>query len=506
MGTAAKIVTGIILGAILLTGCSTEIDPPNSVASLPAQPETPRGLTASIGDGMIELTWTINTPAAVSKYMIYYTDDAEAEPVLLDSSVTASYTATGLTNGRPYYFSVAAVSTGSIEGIRSSALEATPGVFSININQGNPFTNNRTVTVGLTAPTGVTLVQLSENNLFTDAHWENFSLTKSFQLSDGDGVKQVYARFQISGGGLSTGTITDDITLDRIAAIDSVTENSGGTVLGPGDVVSFTVYTAESGGEASVTVTGIGSLRLQESTSGVYTYEYTVPIGTELTEAEIVGHFTDAAGNDAPDVKATTHINATYPPDAVTLSGFAESSLEVQLEWTAATAVDFSSYRIFRGTSSGVDEHSRLVATIAGQGTLTYRDTALADTTAYYYRVYVYDANGNFTPSNELQLTTMQNLPPQAVSIAVTLTGEALSTNVTWEQSDESDFQSYHIIRSENTIAGYDSDKVIGIVNSQSTTEITDFVPSASNYYYQVFVVDKQGLMTGSNVISIVIQ
>jgi fibronectin type 3 domain-containing protein len=496
----------MLLGIFLLAGCSTEIDPPSSVSSLPQQPEIPRGLSASIGDGTIELSWTISTPAAISKYMIYFTDDADAEPVLLDSSTTNSYAATGLTNGRAYFFSVASVSTGNIEGVLSSALSATPGIFSININQGALYANSRNITVGLTAPAGTNLVQLSESSLFTDAHWDNFSGSKNYTLSDGDGVKQIYARFQLSGGGASTGTISDDITLDRVATIDSVTENSLGAVLGPGSTVQFIVYTSEAGGAATVTVSGIGTLDLSDSTAGIYTTEYTLPIGIELVDAEVVANFTDAAGNNALETKATTLLNATDSPEAVTLTGFAESSLEITLEWTASNISDFSSYRIFRDVSTGVDETSDLVTTINNQGTLSYQDTDLDENTEYFYVVYVYDRNGNSAASNEDTIQTLVNEAPDAVSIAVTLTGESLSSMVSWGQSDAEDFQSYHIMRSENNITVYDSDDVISIVNDQSTTSLTDFVPSATNYFYQVYVVDKQGLMTGSNVISIVIQ
>ncbi len=496
----------MLIGIFLVVGCSTEIEPPTSSSTLPQQPETPRSLTASIGDGTIELSWSVTNASAISQYMIYSADDVDTEPVLFDSSTTTTFTASGLTNGQTYYFSVASVTTGSIESIQSSALAVTPGVFSISINQGTLYTNSRSISVGLTAPTGTNLVQLSESTLFTDAHWENFSGTKSFFLSDGDGIKQVYARFQVSGGGASTGNISDDITLDRIARIDSVLENSGGAVLNAGDAIQFTVYTSESGGIATVSVIGIGPLDLQESTSGVYETEYILPIGIELVDAEVVASFTDAAGNNAPESKAATLLNATYAPVAVTLGGFPESSLEIMLEWTASTISDFSSYRIFRGASSGVDENSYLVTTINNQGTLNFQDTDLEDTTAYFYRIYVYDQNGNFAASNEVQLSTLKNLPPGAISIAVTLTGEALSSNVTWEQADEDDFQSYHIIRSENIISGYDGDDVIAIVNEQSTTSFTDFVPVASTYYYQIFVVDKQGLMVGSNLISLLIQ
>ena len=509
MGTAYKYISLAIIILVLFTGCSKEIDPPSGVAALPAQPETPRGLTASIGDGSVLIGWTVSAPVSIARYMIYYTDDATAEPVLFDSSTTTSFEVTGLTNGRTYFFTVAAVSSQGIIGLHSSEIAAVPGVFSIAIAGNSAYTNTRSVSVGLTAPTGTSLVQLSESGVFADAHWESYAPNKSFTLSDGDGVKHVFARFQINGGGLSNGSVQDSITLDRVAAIDSVTENSGGSTLTAGDTIHFAVYSSETGGQANVTVTGLGTITLYEgqgASAGIYEADQVLPVGIELVNAEVAGHFTDAAGNNAPERKAVTHINATYPPDPVTLSGLPESSLEIMLEWSRSTISDFTSYRIFRSLTPVVSTSSRLVTTINNQATVSYRDTALAESTPYYYRVYVYDNSGNATPSNEVTITTLANQAPAAVTIAVSLTGDALSSNVTWSAANDADFKAYHLMRNDGPISGYNADDVISIINERGTTSFTDNVPSASNYYYQVFVVDKQGLMTGSNVISIVIQ
>ncbi|MCK5127765.1 MAG: fibronectin type III domain-containing protein [candidate division Zixibacteria bacterium] len=508
MGTVSKYIA-ILAIIVFLIGCSKEIDPPSGIAQLPEQPETPRGLTTEIGDASITINWTVSNPSAISKYMIYYTDDIEAEPQLLDSSTTTSYIAAGLTNGRLYFFNINAVSTSGIQGVLSSAISAVPGVFSISINNGAIFTNSRNIIVGLTAPNGTNLVQLSESTLFTDAHWEAYSGSKNITLSDNDGTKHIYARFQLTAGGISQDVFEDIIILDRVATIDSVVENSNGVVLAAGDSIRFSVYSSETGGEASITIEGLGAIELEEgfvASGAVYEIVYFIPIGTELVDAEISGSFADAAGNNAPQKKAVTRINATDPPAAVDLTGYSQSSLEILLEWTGSNINDFANYRIFRGSSSGVDETSHLVTTINNQSTVQYVDTLLADTTAYYYRVYVYDNNGNFTPSNEVMLMTMKNLAPDSITIAVTLTGDALSSNVTWQQATDDDFLAYHVMRSENDISAYNSDDVVGIINSNNTTSLVDYVPSASNYFYQVYVVDKQGLMTGSNVISLVIQ
>lgn len=502
-----------ILFAMIIVSCSEEIESPNGVSSLSAEPEVPRGLTAAIGENSISMSWTVSDVSAVSQYFIYYSDSAATGLSLMDSTQDLSYEATGLANGVEYFFRVSVLTTTGYEGEKSRPIRATPGIFSILINNGDEFTNNRDLSIALTAPALTSLVQFSETQDFSAAHWEAYTATKGFLVSDGDEMKHVYARFQNSDGGISSGMITDSIILDRYAVIDSVVENSGGAVLTVGDTVHFSIYTSESGGQASVSVTGIGNINLNDfglngdgmSDDGIYEIDYVLPVGTELLEAEVTGRFADAAGNQASDVKANTRLTATFPPDPVVLTGYPESSLEVLLQWTRSAISDFSFYRIFRGENPGIDESSYLVTTINSQSTTNHQDTALADATTYYYKVFVYDNHGNSTGSNELEISTLNNTPPEAITIAVGLTAEALSVEVSWLQSNDSDFGSYHLLRDSNLLTGYDSDLVVGIYNTRATTTVTDFLPSAGTYYYQVFIFDKQGLMTGSNIVSIVI-
>ncbi|MEE9443370.1 MAG: fibronectin type III domain-containing protein [candidate division Zixibacteria bacterium] len=500
-----------ILVAMFLLSCSEEIESPSGVSGLPAEPEAPRGLTAAIGEGSITLSWGVSDASAISQYFIYYSDSSSSDMSLLDSTQNLSYEVTGLSNGVGYFFRVSALTTTGYEGEKSRAVSATPGIFSILINNGDEYTNDRTITIALTAPALTSLVQFSESSDFNSAHWEDFSAMKGYLLSDGDEMKRVYARFQTRDGGNSSGMIADSIILDRYAVIDSVTENSGGAVLTVGDTVHISLYTSESGGEASVNIDGIGNVALNDlglsgdglADDGIYEIDYVLPVGTELLDAEITGSFTDAAGNRASDVKAGTRLTATFPPDPVTLTGYTESSLEVLLQWTRSAISDFSFYRIFRDENPGIDESSYLVTTISSQSTTSFQDTALADTTAYYYRVFVYDSHGNSSGSNELEISTLKNTPPDAITVAVGLTGEALAVEVSWLQSYEDDFASYHLLRDSSLLTGYDSDLVVGIFNTQTTTSVTDYLPAAGTYYYQIFIFDKQGLMAGSNIVSI---
>lgn len=506
----------VLLAVLMAAGCSNEVDAPGPVASLPPQPETPLGLKAAVGDGLIVLSWTVNNPAAVARYRLYFSDTASVERMrLLDSTTLTQYTVRNLANGRKYYFQIAAVATSGLEGEPCQMVGIAPGLFSINIASGRAYTNTRSVSVGLTAPSGASLVQLSEDSAFAGASWESYAANKSFELSDGDRTKTVYARFQMDNGGSSSGFVADSIILDRVALIDSVTENSDGDMLYSGDAVRFSVYTRETGGEASVEITGLGTIPLYDdgccgdrvAGNGVYEFLYHVPVNTELTDAVVTGHFTDAAGNDAAAVKAATRLNATFPPEPVVLTGHAASSREIVLDWTKTGISDFGSYRIYRGTASGVDSASSSVATLASAGIVTYSDTGLADTTGYYYRLYVFDTRGNATGSNEVHLTTLANQPPEASVLAANLSGDSANVILTWLACAADDFESYRLLRSTTAIDEgdeYDESLVVTILNNAGTTTYTDR-PAAGRYYYRLFIFDVQRASSKSHVVSIVV-
>ena len=80
------------------------------------------------------------------------------------------------------------------------------------------------------------------------------------------------------------------------------------------------------------------------------------------------------------------------------------STTSLNLSWSKNEDNDFSSYKIFRSKSSGVDSASLLVTAITDQNVTTYDDTNLQQNTAYYYRVYVYDVGGLLAGSNEEML------------------------------------------------------------------------------------------------------
>ena len=92
------------------------------------------------------------------------------------------------------------------------------------------------------------------------------------------------------------------------------------------------------------------------------------------------------------------------PPAPVVLDPPSSVGVDrLTLTWSVNNDTDFQHYKIYRSSSPGVTESDTEVATITDRLTTFFDDSGL-DTTAndYYYRVYVYDAAGNSSRSNEV--------------------------------------------------------------------------------------------------------
>ncbi len=172
----------------------------------------------------------------------------------------------------------------------------------------------------------------------------------------------------------------------------------------------------------------------------------------------------------------------------------------VQVTWTQNSDTDFASYRIFRSTSPNITLSSTLRSVILDQTTTSYIDSGTQPGTTYYYKIYVFDAAGNATGSNEVSITLPEDGPPAAVVLSQPTPVDSTGLRLTWSQSLESDFSYYSVYRSSTSPVDTTAAPVV-ILNADPTrTEYTDTgLTPRTVYYYRVFVVDKSGQKTGSN-------
>ena len=76
------------------------------------------------------------------------------------------------------------------------------------------------------------------------------------------------------------------------------------------------------------------------------------------------------------------------------------TSHTLRISWPAANDPFFAAYAVFRSTTPGVGINSTLAAWITNPATTSFVDTNLALDTLYYYRVYVVNAFGAFSPDS----------------------------------------------------------------------------------------------------------
>jgi len=499
----------MLLLMILAGGCERSLDSGNVGFEAPDEIPVPTALKIyHLADG-IELKWQISDSDIVAHFNIYYSDQEDSEFVYWDSAHGFTKTITTLNTGQTYYFRVAAVDTNDVEGAGSTTISSQIGVTSIVINNNDVFTNSTDVSVSYVYPVTPLLVKITENSDLSDAVWQNFRQPGIFELSDGDGVKYLYALLRFNDGSESSVSVSDSIILDTRASIDSTYFVADSSVLLAGDTVYFYIDAGEPKGEGYVFFTGLSQLTLYDdgndgdavADDGIYSRRYVVPINLEIDEGVVTGRFTDAAGNSADDTPSASRINIAIPPEPISLQTIAESSSQIRLSWSAVEpgSFDFSSYRIYRETSPGVTESSELIANITSRTTLGYTDSDLNDNQLYVYRVYAYSADGLITQSEESSATTIVNTPPSAVTLAVGLIDE-LTISISWTENIDDDFESYQIYRGNTADVTDLTGQRLTAINDQQQTSFTDVrFDALDTYYYVIYVYDRQGLKSSKS-------
>lgn len=99
------------------------------------------------------------------------------------------------------------------------------GGFKITINDGATTTASATVTLKFNALNDVARVSLADNYAFRDGSTFNYAPTASWRLSDGDGIKYVYAKFTNQYGNVSH-VVSAAINLNAQPQIPSVSNDT----------------------------------------------------------------------------------------------------------------------------------------------------------------------------------------------------------------------------------------------------------------------------------------
>ena len=124
------------------------------------------------------------------------------------------------------------------------------------------------------------------------------------------------------------------------------------------------------------------------------------------------------------------------------------SERRLGLSWSRSNEPDFASYRLYRSYTPGVGSSTarELIADVTSQGNTEFTDTGLDPDSTYYYAVYVIDEIGLEAMSNEVAGTTLANEPPDPVELYTPWAPDTTSLEISWSESDASDFKQYELI------------------------------------------------------------
>ena len=186
----------------------------------------------------------------------------------------------------------------------------------------------------------------------------------------------------------------------------------------------------------------------------------------------------------------------TQPPTAPSsLAATAQSSTQVNLNWTAATDnIGVTGYRIERCAGSGCSNFAEISAP-AGTGT-TFSDTGLTAGTAYTYRVRAADAAGNLGPySNTSTATTAaagDTQPPTAPTALTATAQSSTQINLSWTAAtDNVGVTGYRIERC--TGSGCTNFAQIAAPAGTGTTYNDTGLTGSTTYAYRVRAIDGAG-------------
>jgi hypothetical protein len=205
----------IILLAATVVGCSRYIESRDPVRSLPDAGPVPINLTARLDNGSITISWEVVDNTDIARFRVYVADSNGINYTPWDSTTGYSITLEGLNINQRYFLKVATVSYSGLESKLSEAITARVMYLSIMIQSDQEYANSRNVQVQISSPQEETShLMLSENSTFSDAAFVPFVGTQTdFTLSEGDGIKTIYARLQFFDG-TQSGILSDDIVLD----------------------------------------------------------------------------------------------------------------------------------------------------------------------------------------------------------------------------------------------------------------------------------------------------
>ncbi len=211
----------------------------------------------------------------------------------------------------------------------------------------------------------------------------------------------------------------------------------------------------------------------------------------------------DNGGLSSASNVITTEKQSFSQISEVQLNGNSSNWSAAHLSWTRSDAPDFDSYKIYRSENSDVSQSSHLVKSIYDSEIVQFLDNDLEEEKTYTYKIFVYNRSGANKPSNSITITTGKNIPPTRIQLARPIVESSGHVKLHWNQCNDPDFSMYRIYRGEKPNVAPDQ-APLWMSSSNTTNDYTDSnIRPGKTYYYKIVVIDKGGLSSESNEVSI---
>jgi hypothetical protein len=208
-----------------------------------ATPPVISGTTAtSITGSGATITWT--TDESATTQVNYGATNGYGSSSPLVSTLTTSHTVTlsGLTASTLYHYRARSKDAAGNERVgsdltfttTSAPADTTPPTGSVSINGGAAVTNNRAVTLTLSATDtgGVTQMCFSNTSASCIGSAVAYAASSAWTLASGDGAKTVYVQFKDTAGNWSAaGAISDSVNLDMTPPSITIVDPTEGQVI-----------------------------------------------------------------------------------------------------------------------------------------------------------------------------------------------------------------------------------------------------------------------------------
>ncbi|MGE5156270.1 MAG: alpha-amylase family glycosyl hydrolase, partial [Betaproteobacteria bacterium] len=318
-------------------------------------PSAPTGLTATAGNGHVDLDWT--GVAGAARYAVYRSPVTGGGYERLGETGGTTYSDTTVHNGTRYFYVVRALDVAGNEGPASNEAAATPSF-----------------------PIGYAVLQ-----------WP-----KTITITRGDTTDTIYGQVYVAG------------LTDSAAPASAILAQVGFGAQGsdPGSWPTWKPMSINGGCCGNNNYEYMGTLR--PSSVGVFDLlvRFSTDNGLTWTFGDQDGFILDAnppePGTDMPGVLTVNASDDTTPPAAPTNLAVTDwGAAFIALSWTAPPDPDVAEYGVYRdsGDGSGFVE----IAQIPAVADPTYSDGSVVSGISYTYRVTAFDGSLNESgPSNEV--------------------------------------------------------------------------------------------------------